>query len=244
MKTNNLKYNEVIKDVGPLLPLTDNLIYKGYDVMANQTIAEMFQSGNLKDIPGYEGLYAVSKDGRIWSYPKRRNHKLGKWMRLQVDLNTRNRLKPYETYTVALVKDGGRRKFKVHRLVAITYIPNPSNLPQVNHKDGKPLKNGNDNLEWATGPENMLHAVRTGLLDIHSGKQDGTRSRNGKMTGAMNGMKSRRLFSMTEADCIRKIHEVGKKSCRAISIAYQCSGKTIENMCNYKTYLRGCAEPL
>ena len=46
MKTNNLKYNEVIKDIGPLLPLTDNLIYKGYDVMANQTIAEMFQSGN------------------------------------------------------------------------------------------------------------------------------------------------------------------------------------------------------
>ena len=243
METNNLKYNEAIKDIGPLLPLTNHPSKEEMSVMANQTIAEMFQSGNLKDIPGYEGLYAVSKDGRVWSYPKRRNHKFGKWMQLQVERNTRDRLKPYETCNVALVKDGNRRKFKVHRLVGMTYIPNPNNLPQINHKNGKPLKNNKDNLEWATGSGNMQHAAKTGLFDIHSGKQDETRSQNGKMTGAINGMKSRRLFSIAEADCIRKIHDVGKKSCRAISFVYKCSAKTIENICNYKTYLSGCAEP-
>jgi len=67
---NMLQNNEAIKDIGPLLPLIKNPIYEGDKAMTNQTIAEMFQSGNLKDIPGYEGLYAASKDGRIWSYPK------------------------------------------------------------------------------------------------------------------------------------------------------------------------------
>ena len=49
--------------------------------MANQTITEMFQSDNLKDIPGYEGLYAVSVNGQIWSYPKKGNRYCAKWLK-------------------------------------------------------------------------------------------------------------------------------------------------------------------
>ena len=191
----------------------------------------------MKDIQGYEGLYAVTDDGRVWSYPKQRSSKFGKWMKLQLFTNTKNRNKSHSQYTVGLYKNKSRKTFQVHRLVAQTFIPNPNNLPQINHIDGDSLNNRINNLEWCDNSHNLKHAVETGLLDIHSGKQDQTRSKNGKKTGAINGMKSRRMFTMAEADCIRKIHKIGKKSCRAIAKAYACSNRTVSNICNYKSYL-------
>ena len=101
-----------------------------------------------KDIPGYEGLYQASNLGKI------RNEK------------TRNILsggikRGYKE--VILIKDNKRKYKLVHRLIALTYIPNNSNKPQVNHKDGNKLNNNVDNLEWCTRSENMKHAYRTGL---------------------------------------------------------------------------------
>ena len=205
--------------------------------MTMQTIPEMFQVGKLKDIPGYEGLYAASKDGRIWSYPNRRNKFQGMWMRQVKFVNTKNRTKPHSQYTVHLYKDKKYKNYQVHRLVAQTFIQNPDNLPQINHKDGNPLNNHISNIEWCDAKHNMVHAMTANLFDIHSGLQDKTRSLNGKKTGAINGMKSRRLFSMAEADCIRIIHKIGKKSCRAIAKVYGCSSRTISNICNNKSYL-------
>ena len=57
-----------------------------------------------------------------------------------------------------------------HRLVATYYHPNPENKPQVNHKDGNKANNHPDNLEWATGKENIHHAIDTGLLTIKRGE--------------------------------------------------------------------------
>ena len=52
---------------------------------------------------------------------------------------------------------------KIHRMVALAFIPNPMDLPQVNHKDGNKLNNHVDNLEWIDNLSNMRHAVANGL---------------------------------------------------------------------------------
>ena len=94
---------------------------------------------------GWEGKYWVSSFGRV----KGRVKELKQW-------------KNKNGYcTVALEKgskkDGSRvSKFaNVHRLVAIAFIPNPNNLPQVNHIDENPSNNSADNLEWCTAKYNM-----------------------------------------------------------------------------------------
>lgn len=64
---------------------------------------------------------------------------------------------------VLFSENGKTNQYRVHRLIAETFIPNPNNLPCVNHKDGDKLNNSVSNLEWCTRSENVLHAYRTGL---------------------------------------------------------------------------------
>ncbi len=64
---------------------------------------------------------------------------------------------------LALSVDGDEARAYVHRLVAVTFIPNPENKPYVNHKDGCKQNNRADNLEWCTMEENNIHAMATGL---------------------------------------------------------------------------------
>lgn len=114
----------------------------------------------MKDIVGFEGLYAITKDGKVWSYRKegkgRGNHS-GKFLK-NVPMK-----KGY--FKVVLAKGELRKGFQIHRLVAMMYIPNPENKPQVNHKNGIKDDNRVDNLEWCTGQENMTHAWSLNLFE-------------------------------------------------------------------------------
>lgn len=60
----------------------------------------------------------------------------------------------------------GKKLMFIHRLVAEKYVPNPNNLPQVNHKDGNKLNNCVDNLEWVSNLENRKHALKNGLHTV------------------------------------------------------------------------------
>jgi hypothetical protein len=118
----------------------------------------------LRDIKGYEGLYAVTKDGRIWSYPKGSKNVHGLWLKPSKIGNTNMKDNMY--YGVLLTKDKKQVCRRVHRLVAQAWIPNPHNKKFINHKDGNKLNNHIDNLEWVTSKENNQHAIKTGLKKL------------------------------------------------------------------------------
>ena len=99
-------------------------------------------------IPGFDN-YAISNKGTL------KNVKNGNILKLQVGKTG------YQQYT--LCQNGIKKTFKIHRLVALAFIPNPERSLQVNHKDGNKLNNTVSNLEWCTAKENDTHARLLGL---------------------------------------------------------------------------------
>jgi len=93
-----------------------------------------------KDIEGYEGLYQVSNLGNVKSI---KNNIIKKPSKL-----------PKGYLQICLNKNGKLKYISIHRLVAQAFIPNPNNLPCVNHKDCNPQNNNINNLEWCTYKEN------------------------------------------------------------------------------------------
>ena len=101
------------------------------------------------NINGYEGLYLISNIGKVLSLTTKK-------IRI-TNLNKRG----YEQ--VSLCRDGKIQTHRIHRLVAIAFIPNPERKEQVNHIDGVKTNNCVTNLEWNTNQENKIHAVKNGL---------------------------------------------------------------------------------
>ena len=122
-----------------------------------------------KDIAGYEGLYQVSSFGKIKALPKYTNSNG------YLELRKEKLLKPaltgkFRNYpTVTFVKDGKRKSYKVHRLVAEAFIPNPDKYPMINHRDENTLNNMADNLEWCTNRYNVKYSAKP-LTEEHKNK--------------------------------------------------------------------------
>lgn len=125
-----------------------------------------------KAVYGYETIYEISNFGRV----KRLAYEIenpspkasGSILKFEEHL-----LKPRKIthgyFSVALYKQGKRKDYKLHRLVATHFIPNPDNLPEVNHKDEDKSNNCVDNLEWCTHKYNSNYGTRPQRIgEFHS----------------------------------------------------------------------------
>jgi len=159
-------------------------------------------------VAGYEGLYEVSNLGRVRklanvSYRPNRwgtiteYHQKGKMLVPAFD-GKKNYL------FIALSKEGTKTFFTIHRLVAKAFIPNPDNLPQVNHKDENKTNNRADNLEWCTNIYNSYYGNHSKCKKVLQMDDDGN--------------------VIAEYDSTRAAAKV--IGVDHVSIAYACRGKT------------------
>jgi hypothetical protein len=108
----------------------------------------MVETEELKDLPGFDGYYKVSKHGVVYSLKS-------KQLKALKGGNVRRGYRG-----VTLYRNGKAHLRLVHRAVAEAFLPNPDGLPHVNHKDYNKQNNSVDNLEWCKESENMRHLIQ------------------------------------------------------------------------------------
>ena len=146
-------------------------------------------------IRGYEKLYEITESGQIrsWSFGETRRRSAPRALKWRIN--------PYGYAAVALA-NGSRPIWNVlvHRLVALTFIPNPRNLAQVNHKDSNKLNNHVSNLEWVSQADNLKHSWR---VRTHVSPR-GERAHHAKLTSADIAIIQNRFASGDKGTAIAK----------------------------------------
>ncbi len=94
----------------------------------------------MEDLKGFEGIYTINKQGQVWRV---------KTQYLLTPCKNKNGYLQHLLY-----KEGNRKNYQLHRLVALQFIPNPNNLPQIDHIDHNKLNNSLDNLRWVSARQN------------------------------------------------------------------------------------------
>lgn len=161
-----------------------------------------------KDVKGYEGIYKISSLGRIAKMDNGQNAKI-----LRPFLTSRGYLQ------TCLVKNTTYKVYLIHRLVALNFILNPEDKPQVNHINGNKLDNRLENLEWCTAKYNMKHAYDIGLVKIGKGE-------NHPMA----------KFTNLQVKEMRHLFYNKNFKIKAISLLYNTSYPVVYGIVKYKFY--------
>ena len=160
-----------------------------------------------KDIPNYEGYYQVSNLSRIRSVDRFFISKKGK------KVNVKGQIIKHITNgsgykQVCLYKNGKQKIILVHRLVAISFINNINNKPQINHIDNNPANNKIENLEWTTQSENIRHADKQNRRDFSRSYRKiisiDIKSRETKIYKTINSVKKYGMSPGTVCACLKK----------------------------------------
>jgi hypothetical protein len=170
---------------------------------------------DLREAPGYEGFYAASRDGRIYSL------RYSRW------------LSPATTrgYLVVTLSRRGRQKVcKVHRIVAAAWVPNPLGHPQVNHLNGVKSDNRAANLEWANASRQQFHARALGLVKTTPAMRAAS-ARNISRVG-----RTFRKLTDEQADSIRQMISRGANQ-RALARQYGVTPSAIQALWKGRTYV-------
>jgi len=164
-----------------------------------------------KKIKGYENYY-VSNKGRVKRVHKNGNETIHK-KRLNVDGYVK----------VTLTKNSKAKDFRMQRLVAIHFIPNPKNLETVNHINGIKKENEVENLEWMNRREQLLHAYKLGLKKPVAGEKNGNA-----------------ILTNEEAEIIRGeyVKQSKEKGTVALAKKYNVSPSSIQRIVTNKTYIK------
>ena len=148
-----------------------------------------------RDIPGYEGKYQVSNTGQVRSLNYNGTGK-------KQILKGGTTIHGYKQ--VILYKDGKHKRYSVHRLVAQAFIPNPNNLPQVNHKDENKTNNVAWNLEWISPKDNCNYGTRNKRRSEAMKGQKRTKAAKRKMSKAKKGKGKPVLMFTLDGQFIRR----------------------------------------
>ena len=177
-----------------------------------------------RDVVGFEGVYQVSSLGRVRSLPRID----ARGLRLKGKVLSTD--KPGKVgYPIVNLHDGKQHQrlaVPVHRLVAEAFLPNPKNLPQVNHIDGNKMNNQVTNLEWVSCRDNICHALKTGLMKNHLYSRAGEANKATKITDA-------------QVAEIRRLREEEGKTCNQLARLFDISKNTAWKIMTYRSHLRG-----
>lgn len=121
-------------------------------------------------VPGFETYYAASSFGSIKAISRPSVNGFGSTVLKEKILKTHKCKQGYMKVGLRNIGWNRNKSFSVHRIIAITFIPNPDNLPEVNHVNGIKDDNRVENLEWLTESKNTQHAWDTGLCKRRFGK--------------------------------------------------------------------------
>lgn len=175
-----------------------------------------YSEKEYKKIPNIDYDCYVSKDGKVWGTSKR--YGKGKIYKQSNSHGYR---------VVSLSVNGKLISFKVHRLVATAFIPNPESKPYINHIDGNRSNNCVENLEWCTQKENVYHANNI----LHARKV----TKKSQIASSKRGIANRKL-SMEQAKEVRNLYFNKGVTVTELSRTYGVCRTQIRRLLDGKTY--------